>query len=210
VRLSISIYRQTAADTWLLRRIDHLDTTVIKIGHMASAHVRLDESDGVSRMHAVISVEPDNSMTIFDLGSDAGTFLDGKKVIKGRFHPGSEVIVGRVRLVFGAGQPAELAAAAEAEASGDLVTAIQLADAILAVDSTGPTGPTGPTNAAALDLLERLLPRTESWDRLARLLEARLAAEESADRRERLAQIYENKLGDLTRAAELRARRQVS
>ncbi len=58
------------------------DRDIIKIGRLASAHLCLDD-DKVSRIHSVIEVAPDGKLSIIDMGSVEGTWVNGKRVNKG-------------------------------------------------------------------------------------------------------------------------------
>ncbi len=66
---------------------------LIKIGRLASAHLCL-EDEAVSRIHSVIAVESDGSLSITDMGSAGGTHVNGKRVSKGRLSFGDEIKVG--------------------------------------------------------------------------------------------------------------------
>src|SRR5688572_16656024 len=57
-----------------------LSQDVIKIGKLKSSHLCLDD-DAVARMHAVIEVSG-NDVRVIDLGSSAGTVLNGTPVDK--------------------------------------------------------------------------------------------------------------------------------
>ena len=57
-----------------------LDQDVIKIGKLKSSHLCLDD-EAVARMHAVIEVSGDE-VRIIDLGSSAGTVLNGQRIDK--------------------------------------------------------------------------------------------------------------------------------
>ena len=57
-----------------------LTQDVIKIGKLKSSHLCLDD-DAVARMHAVIEVSG-NDVRVIDLGSSAGTVLNGTPVDK--------------------------------------------------------------------------------------------------------------------------------
>src|SRR5690554_3534774 len=57
-----------------------LSQDVIKIGKLKSSHLCLDD-DAVARMHAVIEVSG-NDIRVIDLGSSAGTVLNGTPVDK--------------------------------------------------------------------------------------------------------------------------------
>ncbi|MBM7117674.1 adventurous gliding motility protein GltG [Archangium primigenium] len=66
---------------------------IIKIGRLASAHLCL-EDDKVSRIHSVIEVASDGSLSIIDMGSVEGTYVNGKRVNKGQLSFGDEIKVG--------------------------------------------------------------------------------------------------------------------
>jgi len=74
---------------------DVADGGTIKIGSLASSQLRL-EGEGVTRMHSVIEVVKGEAF-IIDLGSDAGTVLNGKKVSKAKLYHGDEIRIGSVR-----------------------------------------------------------------------------------------------------------------
>src|SRR5687768_15313489 len=70
---------------------------IIKIGRLASAHLCL-EDEKVSRIHAVIEVAADGSLSIIDMGSVEGTFVNGKRVNKGTLQSGDEISLGGTRI----------------------------------------------------------------------------------------------------------------
>lgn len=65
----------------------------IVVGRSSDLDMVLVE-DMVSRRHAKISVGADNSITIEDLGSTNGTFVNGEKVKKARLKEGDRVLIG--------------------------------------------------------------------------------------------------------------------
>ena len=69
------------------------DRDIIKIGRLSSAHLCLDD-EKVSRIHSVIEVGPDGALSIIDMGSVEGTFVNGKRVNKGTLAFGDEIKVG--------------------------------------------------------------------------------------------------------------------
>jgi len=77
---------------------------IVKIGKVASSHLRL-EDDLASRMHAMIEVTGPDEIYIIDLGSAAGTFVNGQRSNKARLQNGDEIVVGETRLIveIGAG-----------------------------------------------------------------------------------------------------------
>ncbi len=82
-----------------LVRSERFTRDIIKIGRLASAHLCLDD-DRVSRIHSVIEVGPDGHVSIIDMGSAEGTFVNGKRVSKGALRPGDEIKLGGVRILF--------------------------------------------------------------------------------------------------------------
>ncbi|MFP2957683.1 FHA domain-containing protein, partial [Myxococcus sp. 1LA] len=66
---------------------------IIKIGRLSSAHLCL-EDEKVSRIHSVIEVAGDGAMSIIDMGSVEGTYVNGKRVTKGLLSFGDEIRVG--------------------------------------------------------------------------------------------------------------------
>ncbi len=57
------------------------DAEVIKLGNLPSSHIRLDD-EAVARMHAVVEVVGEKEVKLIDLGSPAGTSLNGRKIEK--------------------------------------------------------------------------------------------------------------------------------
>lgn len=75
------------------------DRDIVKIGRLASAHLKLDDTK-VSRIHAVIEATGDGQgYSIIDMGSTEGTFVNGEKVSKERLKDGDEIRLGDCRLV---------------------------------------------------------------------------------------------------------------
>jgi TonB family protein len=70
---------------------------IIKIGRLSSAHLRL-EDEKVSRVHSVIEVSADGALSIIDMGSVEGTYVNGKRVTKGRISLGDEIRLGETTL----------------------------------------------------------------------------------------------------------------
>lgn len=100
------------------------DRDFIKIGRLSSAHLCL-EDDKVSRIHSVIEVSPDGSLSIVDMGSVEGTFVNGKRVNKGSLAFGDEIKVGNTTIKVEAAQPgASVAPAIAPLGGGDAVTAL--------------------------------------------------------------------------------------
>jgi hypothetical protein len=95
-----------------------LNQDVIKIGRMATSHLQVDD-ELVSRMHAVIEVGGPGQVFIFDLGSAAGTLVNGKKVNKAPLNSGDVISLGgiEVKVTFLAAEDQAQAAAAPATPS---------------------------------------------------------------------------------------------
>src|SRR5512146_2732605 len=91
-----------------LVRTESFDRKIIKIGRLSSAHLVLDD-ERVSRIHSVIEVAPDGAISIIDMGSAGGTFVNGQKVTRGALRPGDQITVGGLRIVMEAGEPAAAA-----------------------------------------------------------------------------------------------------
>ncbi|WP_043428882.1 FHA domain-containing protein, partial [Cystobacter fuscus] len=70
---------------------------IIKIGRLASAHLCLDD-EKVSRIHAVIEVASDGGLSIIDMGSVEGTYVNGKRGNKVPLSFGDEIKVGGTTL----------------------------------------------------------------------------------------------------------------
>ena len=66
---------------------------IIKIGRLSSAHLRL-EDEKVSRVHSVLEAAADGTLSIIDMGSVEGTYVNGKRVNKGKVTFGDEIKVG--------------------------------------------------------------------------------------------------------------------
>ena len=73
------------------------DRDIIKIGRLASAHLCL-EDEKVSRIHSVIDAT-DGKLSITDMGSMEGTYVNGKKVNKSALAWGDEIRLGSTRIV---------------------------------------------------------------------------------------------------------------
>src|SRR5215470_11796313 len=81
-----------------LVREEVLAQDVIKIGKLASSHLRLDD-ETVSRMHAVIETTGPNEIHLVDLGSTRGTTVNGERITKARLQTGDEVMFGDCRVI---------------------------------------------------------------------------------------------------------------
>ncbi|HEY0192883.1 MAG TPA: FHA domain-containing protein, partial [Kofleriaceae bacterium] len=113
-----------------LVREERLSLSVIKVGKVPSAHLKLDD-ETVSRMHAIIEVNGPGDVSIIDLGSTKGTFVNGQKVNKAKLQSGDTIMVGETRI--------ELGISAE---DGDEPTRVSRAPAPAEVISSTPRPPT--------------------------------------------------------------------
>src|SRR5512140_2516294 len=91
-----------------LIREEKLSLSVIKLGKVPSAHLKLDD-ETVSRMHAIIEVNGPGDVSIIDLGSTKGTFVNGQKVNKAKLQSGDTIVVGetKIELAIGEGEVSE-------------------------------------------------------------------------------------------------------
>ena len=85
------------------------------IGRAPDATITYDVA-GVSRHHARIVVSRDG-VTLEDLGSKNGTYLQGKRITSAPLSDGDEIQIGKVRLIFRFQPPSD---ATETVASVDL------------------------------------------------------------------------------------------
>lgn len=97
------------------------DRDIIKIGRLSSAHLCL-EDDKVSRIHSVIEVAPDGSLSIIDMGSVEGTYVNGKRVNKGTLAFGDEIKVGNTTIKVDKNDGAAVAPSIAPVAGAEAVT----------------------------------------------------------------------------------------
>ncbi len=75
-----------------------INEPVIKVGKLASSHLRIDD-DSVSRMHAVVEVNGGDDVQLIDLGSTRGTLVNGERITKVRLRSGDEINFGDIRVL---------------------------------------------------------------------------------------------------------------
>lgn len=130
-----------------LVREERLSLSVIKIGKVPSAHLKLDD-ETVSRTHAIIEVNGPGDVSIIDLGSLKGTFVNGQKVNKAKLQTGDSIVVGETRI--------ELAIGADALAPEDAPTRVGLTAAPEVIASA--PRPTGAMPVAAPPVFQSSVP----------------------------------------------------
>src|SRR3954467_5781404 len=81
-----------------LVRTETLTQDIIKVGKLASSHLRIDD-ENVSRMHAVNENTGPSEIHIIDLGSSKGTLVNGQKINKAKLQSGDEIILGGTKIV---------------------------------------------------------------------------------------------------------------
>ncbi len=96
--LTFRIFKQ---DTFL--REETLTAPVIKIGKLSSSHLRLDD-ECISRMHAVVEVS-NGQVSMIDLGSTVGTWVNGQKVNKVTLTNGDMITMGELRIELAIAEP---------------------------------------------------------------------------------------------------------
>src|SRR6266542_5328708 len=130
-----------------LVRTEQYTREIIKIGRLASAHLCLDD-EKISRIHSVIEVAPDGAISIIDMGSAEGTFLNGKKVSRGALKAGDQITLGGLRIVV-EGADAAVPASGLNEAQNVMVpVAVPAAAASPAPAAVAPAAPRSPAPRA--------------------------------------------------------------
>ncbi len=81
-----------------LVRTERFSREIIKIGRIASAHLRLDD-EKISRIHSAISVSPDGSLSVIDMGSAEGTFVNGNRVSRSPLRYGDRMTLAGLTIV---------------------------------------------------------------------------------------------------------------
>ena len=95
IPLKLTVYKGSE-----LAAEQRFERDIVKIGRLASAHLRLDDTK-VSRIHAVIESSGDGTeYSIIDMGSTEGTFLNGEKVSKEKLGDGDELRLGDCRIII--------------------------------------------------------------------------------------------------------------
>jgi predicted component of type VI protein secretion system len=84
-----------------------IDQSIIKIGRMPSAHLQIEDEE-VARIHAVIEVADDGAITIIDLGSTNGTFVNDERTNKKVLAPGDRIRIGPATIILESAPPKPL------------------------------------------------------------------------------------------------------
>jgi len=128
-----------------LVRTEQFTREIIKIGRLASAHLCLDD-EKISRIHSVIEVAPDGAISIIDMGSAEGTFVNGKKVSRGALKLGDQITLGGLRIVV---EGLEAVAGAGSNEAQNVAVSIPAQAAAPAPAAPKKTNGTNGTNGAA-------------------------------------------------------------
>jgi HEAT repeat protein len=119
-----------------LVRSETLHRDVVKIGSHSGSHLRLEDDDSVSRIHAVIdATKGPDQVELIDLDSTNGTIVNGKRINKCLLQTGHEVLIGNTKLVVEIGTPTDETAEDEAP------TRVQGTDAPVSQSSPPPPPP---------------------------------------------------------------------
>lgn len=112
---------------------------IIKIGRLASAHLRLEDPK-VSRIHAVIDIAAGRGeVSIIDMGSAEGTRVNGDKISRAQLNHGDEIGLGDSRLVVLLDE-AEVRALGGDEGGGETAAAAEVANETEVMPGRGQLG----------------------------------------------------------------------
>ena len=101
------------------------DGEVVKLGTLPSCHVRVDD-EAVARLHAVVEVVGEKEVKLIDLGSPAGTSLNGHKIQKfATLKDGDVMTLGNTRIEVQIANPSTAAVVAAPVAAAPQVDARQ-------------------------------------------------------------------------------------
>jgi pSer/pThr/pTyr-binding forkhead associated (FHA) protein len=116
-------------------RAERFTRDIVKIGRLPPAHLCL-EDDRVARLHAVVEVGSDGRLSIVDMGSAAGTLVNGQRVSKAPLSPGDEIGLGGLRIVVETGGSEAAAESPARSARAAALSATVRKRSIGAVDRT--------------------------------------------------------------------------
>ena len=92
--LTFEVYQGTA----LIKRADFTEAS-ITIGSGDSALLQVEHGE-LAELHAVVNVESDGSVSLLDLGSDAGLTLNGEKISNASLQSGDTFEVADLKFVI--------------------------------------------------------------------------------------------------------------
>ena len=92
--LSFEVYNGTQH---LFRK--DLSAESVTIGRGPAAMLRV-EDDALADLHAVINVNDDGTVQLLDLGSSAGTHVNGEKISNTQLRTGDSIQIGSIRLAI--------------------------------------------------------------------------------------------------------------
>ncbi len=137
-----------------LVRTEQFNREIIKIGRLASAHLCLDD-EKISRIHSVIEVAPDGAISIIDMGSAEGTFVNGKKVSRGALKPGDQITLGGLRIVL---ESAEMIAAPAVNEAQNVAVSVPVSAPPLPAPPKKTNGSATPRSATAAAIPAAAVP----------------------------------------------------
>jgi pSer/pThr/pTyr-binding forkhead associated (FHA) protein len=79
-------------------RTQIVSDSVVRVGTHANAGIRVEDDSKATQLHAVIELN-DRGATLIDLGSDAGTVVNGKRVNRCKLQVGDEILIGTTSLL---------------------------------------------------------------------------------------------------------------
>ncbi len=74
---------------------------LVRMGRLSSAQVRIDDPLA-ARIHAIIELSTTHAMLV-DMGAEAGTFVNGKRITKVKLAHGDQITIGNAVLLVGVG-----------------------------------------------------------------------------------------------------------
>lgn len=131
-----------------LLRTEQFTRDIIKIGRLATAHLSLDD-DKISRIHAVIEVAADGAVSVIDMGSAEGTFVNGRKISRCPFKPGDQLQLGGLRIALVIEGGAAVAAPPPAQAPAVAAPVPVAAPAAAPAQAAAPVRAPAPAPAAS-------------------------------------------------------------
>lgn len=94
----MSLYKLKGTSGSVINQSFPFDDSIV-LGSSSDCDVQLDEA-GVSLRHAEIRRTGERSLLLKDLGSEAGTLLNGERVIESQLGSGDEIRIGTCRMML--------------------------------------------------------------------------------------------------------------